>query len=500
MDRWIEHWAGIAPDKTAIHFEGADISYRSLDRRIAAASAVLAGEFGVSKGDRIAFLGYNNPDFLVLIFACARLGAVMVPLNWRLAPPELLYILGHAGVSVLFAEGDFSAQVAAMREDLRACRVVGMEDFDGLLERAGDAPMSRGDTNLPILLVYTSGTTGRPKGAVLTQDAITWNALNSIDAHGMTGDDVVLTCLPMFHVGGLNIQTTPALSVGATVILHRRFDPEATVATLREERPSLCVLVPATIQAVVDHPDWDVLDLSCLRCLDTGSTTVPPSLLRMWLDRGVPVIQVYGATETAPIAIHQRIADAYDTAGSTGTAALNCEARIVDAEGRELGPGEVGEIVVRGPSVMTGYWNDPEGTAEALRDGWFHSGDAGHRDAGGNFYVDDRIKDVIISGSENIYPAELERVLDACQDIAEAAVVGRPDTRWGEVPVAVVVPRPGAELSAAAVLALFDGALARFKHPRDVVFTDALPRNVMGKVLKFELREMMDALSGEGRN
>jgi fatty-acyl-CoA synthase len=215
---------------------------------------------------------------------------------------------------------------------------------------------------------------------------------------------------------------------------------------------------------------------------------VPAPLLRAYLDRGIPVVQVYGSTETAPIVIHQRIPDAFRTAGSTGKPALHCAAKVCGPDGRELPPGEKGEIVVRGPNVMIGYWRDPEATAAVLKDGWFWTGDAGHVDADGNFYVDDRIKDVIISGSENIYPAEVELVLDECRDIAESAVVARPDARWGEVPVACVVRRPGCALSREQVLALFSGRLARYKHPHDVVFMDRLPRNVMGKILKYELR------------
>lgn len=215
------------------------------------------------------------------------------------------------------------------------------------------------------------------------------------------------------------------------------------------------------------------------------------SLVEAYLDRGVPIIQVYGSTETAPIVIHQRIPDAWETKGSTGRAALHCDARIVDSQGNTLGPDERGEIVVRGPNIMREYWNDPEGTAEVLRDGWFHTGDIGHIDGEALFYVDDRVKDVIISGSENIYPAELEMVLDRCEEIAEAAVIGRQDEKWGEVPVAVVVPNAGVDLSREVVLGLFEGELARFKHPHDVIFMETLPRNVMGKVLKFELRDMV---------
>lgn len=493
LSHWIERWADFQPEKTAIRFEGTDISYAAFDLRIRRVAAMLRHDLAVDRGDRVAFLGLNSPDMLALMFACARLGAMLVPLNWRLAPPEHLFILQDSGAKILFCETEFADGAETIDADIPACRTVSMTDeFDRLVEAASgdDLDPSAGPDD-PLLIVYTSGTTGRPKGAVLTQNAMTFNAVNSIAMHDMTSEDVVFTNLPMFHVGGLNIQTTPALHAGATVILHRRFEPDPTMAVIREEHPTLMILVPALMAALMQHPDWDDTDFSALRAINTGSTIIPMSLIDSYLDRGVPIIQVYGSTETAPIAVHQRIPDAWTTKGSTGRAALHCDAKIVDADGNEVATGVRGEIVVRGPNIMREYWNNPDASADVLRDGWFHTGDIGHVDDRGLFYVDDRVKDVIISGSENIYPAELEMVLDGCADISQCAVVGRADEKWGEVPVAIVVLADGATLSRDAVLALFDGALARFKHPHDVVFRDDLPRNVMGKVLKFELREMV---------
>jgi fatty-acyl-CoA synthase len=499
LSHWIERWADFQPDKTAIRFEGKDMSYAEFDAHIRRVAAMLRHGLGVGRGDRVAFLGLNSPEMLALLFACARLGAMLVPLNWRLAPPEHLYILKNSGAKTLFVESEFEAGTDAIREDLPGCRYVrmvgsadGRVDFASLVADAdGDDVDPAAGPDDPVLIVYTSGTTGRPKGAVLTQNALTFNAVNSIAMHDMTSADVVLTNLPMFHVGGLNIHTTPAFHAGATVVLQRRFDPDATVRAIVEDAPTLMILVPALMAALIQHPAWRGIDFSRLRAINTGSTTIPLSLVDAYLDRGVPIVQVYGSTETAPIAVHQRIPEAWTTKGSTGRPALHCEAMIVDPGGRPLGPGERGEIVVRGPNVMSCYWNDPGATAEALRDGWFHTGDIGHVDERGLFYVDDRVKDMIISGSENIYPAELEMVLDRCPGIAQAAVVGRPDPRWGEVPVAVVVAKPGAGLTREAVLGLFEGQLARFKHPHDVIFLEDLPRNVMGKVLKFELRELV---------
>jgi len=499
LSRWIGHWADFQPDKTAIRFEGNDISYAALNGRIQQVAALLRDGLSVDRGDRIAFLGLNSPDMLVLLFACARIGAILVPMNWRLAPPEHLYILKNAGAKILFCEEEFAQGIDSIADALTDCRIVAMDaEFNRLAsDAAHDAFDADAGPNDPLLIVYTSGTTGRPKGAVLTQHALTVNAANSAAMHDMTNSDVIFTNLPLFHVGGLNIQTTPAFHAGATVILHRRFDPGETMRVIDKEKPSLMILVPAMMSAVMQHPGWNRLDLSCLRALTTGSTTVPLSLIDAYQDRGVPVIQIYGSTETAPIVIHQRIPDAWSNKGSTGRAALHCDAKIIDAAGNTLDADEKGEIAVRGANIMTEYWNDSEATDEVLQDGWFRTGDIGHIDSDGLYYVDDRVKDVVVSGSENIYPAELERVLDRCTDIAESAVVGRSDERWGEVPVAIVVAVEDAHLTRQDVLALFEGELARFKHPRDVVFRKALPRNVMGKVLKYELRATLGQPSPE---
>ncbi len=316
-----------------------------------------------------------------------------------------------------------------------------------------------------------------------------WNAVMSQHMHDMTAADHILTVLPLFHVGGLNIQTTPALQLGATVTLHPRFTPDATLEAFAKDKPTLTVLVPATMQAVIEHPRWAATDPTCLRALTTGSTQVPQGLVDAFTARGVPVLQVYGSTETCPVAVYTRL-NGDQRVGSTGLPGLVCEAQIVDDSGKECAPGVAGEVVVRGPNVFFEYWGNAAATAEALRENWYHSGDIGTRDADGHFFIHDRKKNMIISGGENIYPAEVERVLVAHPEVAEGAVIGRADPKWQEVPVAYVVRRPNATCDARALEAHLLGQLARFKVPRDYVFVDALPRNAMGKVQHFRLREM----------
>ena len=494
----IERNAAFAPQKTALRFEGETLTYAAFNTRIAATARTLKSQLGVNKGDRVAILSLNRPDYLVLLYACARLGAILVPLNWRLAVAEQLFILSDAAAKVLVLEQAFAEVLPPLAEARPETTIVGLDfapahgtTLDSLLTLAsGNGRNPNTDLSYPLLIVYTSGATGRPKGAVLRQEALLWNAAMSQHMHGLTADDHVLTVLPFFHVGGLNIQTTPALHHGATVTIHRRFAPDTTLATISRERPTLTVLVPATIQAVTDHPGWASADLSSLKAISTGSTIVPQFLINRFVARGVPVLQVYGSTETCPIAVYTRLGCDLSRQGSTGLPGLYCEAAVVDDTGDELPPEMPGEIVVRGPNVFYEYWSNEEATREALRDGWFRTGDIGRRDADGYFWVHDRKTNLIISGGENIYPAEVERVLNEHPDVSDCGVIGRPDRRWDEVPIAYVIRRSGCSIDAEGLKVHVQTQLARFKVPRDIVFVDDLPRTALGKVQHFMLKQI----------
>jgi len=494
----IERNAAFAPDKPALHFEGTTLSYAAFTARIEQTARALKSELGVGRGDRVAILSLNRPDYLVLLYACARLGAMLVPLNWRLAVAEQLFILSDATAKVLVLEQAFAAVLPGIEKSFPETAIVGLdftpprgETFDALLAHGrGDGRNPHTDLSCPLLIVYTSGTTGRPKGAVLRQEALLWNGAMSQHMHGFTSDDHVLTVLPFFHVGGLNIQTTPALQHGATVTIHARFAPDTTLACFKRDRPTLTVLVPATIQAVTDHPAWATTDLSSLKAISTGSTVVPPHLIERFVARGVPVLQVYGSTETCPIAVYTRLGGDLSREGSTGLPGLCCEAAIIDDAGNELPPETPGEIAVRGPNVFFEYWGNETATREALHDGWYRSGDIGRRDADGYFWVHDRKKNLIISGGENIYPAEVERVLLEHADVAECGVIGRPDPRWDEVPIAYVIRRKGCSIDAEGLKAHIQLQLARFKVPREIVFVEDLPRTALGKVQHFMLKQI----------
>lgn len=474
------------PEKTALSFEtGESWTYRELDQWAEAIAAHLAAGHQVAKGDRVAFLGFNHPAMIALLFACARLGAILVPLNWRLAEAELGFILNDCTPNVLICTGEFEQTAHAISKT-----VENVSALAGLEAATGAAPNS-GALSDDLLIVYTSGTTGRPKGALLSQRALLANAEGSVHMHQMTADDRVLVVLPLFHVGGLNIALTPALFAGATVHLHGKFEPAATLEAVESFKPHILVLVPATMQAIMALPNWPGA-LTGLRMLTTGSMIVPLPLIEAYEDQGISMVQVYGSTETCPVAAYTRPGDGKSNPRSTGRAGCRSKVRIMRPDGTPAPAGEDGEIEVKGDHLMTGYWQRPDETAAAFRDGWYRTGDIGALDEAGNLYFRERSKHMIISGGENIYPAEIERVLAAVPGIAECAVCAIPDAKWGEVPAAVLVPAAGRKAPSTDTLnAALNAQLARFKHPKAMKFADALPRNVMGKVVHDDLRALI---------
>ena len=460
-------------------------------RRIERMTGHLQSRWGVGVGDRVAWLGLNHELQLVALIACARLGAMLVPLNYRLALPELAQVLDDAQARLLVHDAALATAAQALAAPGRA-----VCPQEALIEQASPRGLMRPavQADMPVLLVYTSGTTGRAKGAVHTQATLLANARASAWAHGFVPGDRVLSCLPLFHVGGLCIQTLPALLFGLEVVLHDRFEAGAWLQEMALTRPTLSLLVPATLRAVQSHPDWERTDLSGLRGMMTGSSTIPLPYLAAFHARGVPVGQVYGTTETGPVSVVLRLPDAQARAGAAGWPQPEAQLQLRDAQGQEVPSGQTGEVWLRAANLMRGYW-DPSGrTGVGLQDGWFGTGDLGMQDADGCLHIVGRSKDMIISGGENIYPAEIENLLVTLPGVAECAVVGMPDPRWGEVPVAVLVRSDdamGAALQADAVLAHLQDRIARFKLPRRVAFLPQLPKSALGKVLKAPLQALL---------
>jgi fatty-acyl-CoA synthase len=489
---WITYNANWAGNRPALSLGDESYTYREMEAAVTQRCHLLVDELGAKPGDQIAYLGFNSCELLFLLFACARTRCLLMPLNNRLAVPEHLWILQHSKARFLVYDGEFAATVGRIVADVDLQTLSLDVEYDAALQTASAGPFqSKGSLDDPVLLLYTSGTTGNPKGVVHQQRALFYNALNAIHAQEMCALDHVLSVLPLFHSGGINIQTSPAFYVGAHVTLLDRFEPGATLRAIQQIRPTMFLAVPAVIQALVSHPLWNNTDLSCIRVVGTGSSTVPNALLTAWHDRGVPATQIYGMTESAPVAICLPIAETQTKLGAAGKPVIHCEARIVDDDGNLVAATEPGEIEIRGPNLFSEYLNEPGLTKAAFNGDWFRTGDIGHVDDQGYYYIDDRKKDVIISGGENIYPAELENVLADLPELLEYAVIGRPDEQWGETTVACVVLRTGQNLDKKELLARFEGRLARYKHPRDVLYFKTLPRNAMGKVLKYKLREQI---------
>jgi fatty-acyl-CoA synthase len=476
------------PDALALQCGAQTLSYSALDALVTQRCDELrAARLGA--GDFIGWLGLNSPQVLATLLACSRLGAVFVPLNWRLAPPELAAIVAHSGLSVLQA----TPELALLADQVRV-----------LAPPSGPtAPAQPGD----LLLVHTSGTGGHARGAMHTQAGLLANIDIACEVQGIEASSRVLSVLPLFHVGGLCIQTLPALASGAAVRLQERFDPSAWLRDVAAWRADTSVLVPAAMRALVEHPLWPSTDLSSLRFVNSGSQIVPVALIEAFHARGVPVAQVYGCTESGPFSVALRPDEALAHVGQAGRAVPGVDLRLVDEQGAEVKAGEIGEILLRAPNLMRGYHppgDHPAGdrphAGSGLVDGWLATGDLARADAQGYLTVVGRRSDRIISGGENIDPAEIEQLAAAWPGVAEAVVLGVPDARWGEVPVLVLAAKAGAAVDAAALAASFDGRLARFKQPRRIVLLEALPRTALGKVRKAALRRSLVDAENDSRD
>ncbi|GAB7045907.1 acyl-CoA synthetase [Catenuloplanes indicus] len=477
---WAARRARMAPDRVALIHEGRSHTYGEVAARAGTLAHRLAG-LGVRRGDRVAHLGPNHPAFLDALFATGLLGAVFVPLNTRLAAPELDYIIDDCGARLLLWSPACAATVAGLRTGARA---VPLDDVPGVAGEPADVDVTDAET---CMIMYTSGTTGRPKGAMLTHANIAWNCVNLLIDVDLSGDEVTLVSAPMFHVAALNQTVLPTFLKGGACVLTGGFDAEATLDLIAAHRVTCLFGVPAMFAAIARSPRFGTADLSSVRSLLCGGAPVPEPLIATYQRRGLTFLQGYGMTECSPGALFLRAPESVRKAGSAGTPVFFGDVRVSTPGGGDAAPGETGEILVRGPTVMAGYWGLPDETRAALGDdGWLRTGDLAVTDTEGFVYVRDRVKDMIISGGENIYPAEVEAALLAHPAVAECAVVGVPDARWGEVGRAFVVS--ASAVDAAELLAFLDGRIARYKIPKSVVFTEALPRTASGKVVKARLR------------
>lgn len=488
--------AVLTPERPALTFRDETLSYAGLATRVRALAGGLKAS-GVRPGDRVGYLGFNHAAFIETLFASAALGAIFVPLNYRLTGPELAFIVNDSGLHTLVADSKSQPVIDSVRGELCCGRYVGVDAagegwtaFETLI--AGGEPVEnavRAEQSDTAIIMYTSGTTGRPKGAMLTHGNFFWNNVNATNLPDDLAGARFLAVTPLFHIGGLNCGLLLSFQKSGHVFLHPQFDPGRVLDAIEAERIDVMFAVPAMYLFMSQHPRFETADLSGLRLAVCGGAPAPEPLLRAYGARNVRFSQGYGLTETAPFASVLPIDKNVEKLGSAGLPPAYTEIRIVDADNRALASGARGEICIRGPNVMKGYWNRPDATAEAIdAEGWFHSGDIGYLDAEGYLFVCDRVKDMVISGGENVYPAEVESALAAHPAIGEVAVIGLPDEKWGEAVTAVAALKPGAALDLEELRAFASERLARYKLPLKLFTVDALPRNPAGKVLKFELR------------
>ncbi|MFF3314920.1 long-chain fatty acid--CoA ligase [Streptomyces sp. NPDC003035] len=500
---WPARRARKTPDRIAVVHDGRTWTYRELYGRVLRLAHALRA-LGVARGDRIAYLGPNHPAFLETLFAAGMLGAVFVPLNTRLAAPELAYSLADSGSTVLVHAPELveAARAAAAESGVRHRIAVTGPDEEGafryeklLADPGADPGAEPGPLDEavapedPCMIMYTSGTTGRPKGAVLSHANITWNSINVLVDTDLAGDEVTLVVAPLFHTAGLNMTCLPTLLKGGRVVLLGAFDAERVLELIEDLRVTYMFGVPTMYDAMAARPRWETTDLSSLRTLNCGGAPVPARTIATYLDRGLAFSQGYGMTEASPGVLYLDREQTSAKAGSAGVPHFFTDVRVVLPDGRDAGPGERGEILVQGPHVMTGYWARPEDTEAAFTDGhWLRTGDIARLDEDGYAYVVDRVKDMFVSGGENVYPAEVEDALLTHPAVAECAVVGVPDPVWGEVGRAVVVLRPDARAGEDDILGHLRGRLAKYKIPKSLVVTEALPRTASGKIVKSAVR------------
>ena len=501
IGRWNYKQAIMNPKRTALVYGDREITYTQLDSRTNQIADAMS-QRGVERGDRVCILSTNSAEFLEAMFATAKLGAIFVPINFRLAGPEVAYVLGNARPKLFLYSGNLSATVdtALKQDDLPEFKVValetddvpeGREAFEDLVASGSPDKVERDvERNDVAMIMYTSGTTGRPKGAMLTHNNIESNNINIMSmATGISKYDTTVTPAPLFHIGGLAVHTLPLLYLGGKVVILPTFVPADTLKQMQDHKATVQFMVPAMWAALTQVPDFDSYDTSQMRYGISGGAPCPIPVIEFFQNKGWEFTEGFGMTETCAGCTGLSMEDVVDRAGSVGQPALLVDLRIADEFGQDLPRGEVGELVVRGDNVFIGYWEMEDATRDAIRDGWFFTGDLGKLSEDGYLTLVDRKKDMIISGGENVYPIEVEQVLHRHPSVIDVAVIGVPHEKWGETVKAIVVAAPGQTVSADEIIAFAKENLAGFKCPTSVETIDELPRNATGKILKRTLRE-----------
>lgn len=506
---WIGRRALSSPHKTAIidGATGGSFTYLELNDRATRLANHLRDRCGVRSGDRVAVLAMNRGEVLEAFFAVAKLTAILVPLSYRLTQPELQYIIEDCEPKVFLYESEFAPIAHSLCEQLsiqhhlvfadpdETPKATPEENYYQALALSHVAPIEADfDPEMPALIIYTSGTTGRPKGALLSHRMLTWNSINTTMGWDIVSTDITTVHMPLFHTGGFNVLTLPLLHAGGTVVMLRTFEVSQLLQALENYGCTLFFGVPTIFQMMLEAPQFESTDLSAMRYFISGGAPCPVPLIEEIHSRGIAFTQGYGLTEVGPNCFRLGLADAIRKAGSIGFPTFHSEARLVDEKGHDVVRGEIGELLIRGGHVCSGYWRNAEATAAALCDGWFYTGDLARQDDEGYYYIAGRVKDMIISGGENIYPAEVEAVLHEHPAISSVALIGLPDPKWGEQPVAVVIMYKNSDVSAGEIIEFCSGRLARYKIPKQVFFVEEFPLLASGKVYKRVLKEEIEKI------
>jgi fatty-acyl-CoA synthase len=498
VGQWTTQWAKLQPDEPCIKSGDTELSKREFNHRINRLCSALL-EAGITKGDRVAGLMANGNVFLEIFFAVSKLGAIMVPLNFRLAPAELVFILKDSSPSMLIYSPEFGKLVEALRGKMPGVKkivcemqggAVGDGEYEAWIEGYIVAePEVAWEVNMedPHLIIYTSGTTGKPKGAVIAHANTQWNAVHYLHNYRCDHSHVTACCAPFFHVGGLLCSAVPNIYTGAKLVIQRFFDPAGILKLIQENRVNSMLGIPVMYMLMAQTPEFAEADLTSIEYFIAGGSPCSKSLIETYQQKGTVFSQGYGMSE-APVITTLRPEDCMDKIGSSGKPMFHMSVRLVDDQGNEVPVGETGEILSKGPVVIPQYWRNPEATAATIENGWIHTGDMGCFDADGFLYIKDRKKDMYISGGENVYPAEVENVIMGFSGVADVAVIGMPDEKWGETGMAIVIKAPGVEITDQEIIASCRGRLAAYKIPKKVVFTDELPKTPSGKPLKKALR------------
>lgn len=500
---WLKKWNLYSPEKTAIKDgdTGREYTYGEFYRATLQAALYLREMHQIKTGDRVAVLSANELEYVFLFFAVQRLGAILVPVNFRLtereithiitdsAPKLLLFQKEYSGIAESLCEKfDFSIKQFVPSNNSEDCFATAIAEYKKHLSTSelAAASLFAGHENSEVMILYTSGTTGSPKGAVLTHKSIFWNSLNTSISLNLTQSDCAVIFLPFFHTGGWNVLTTPFLHRGAKLVFLKKFDAGQILQISAKEKATVLFGVPTTMDMMAHNPQFGTIDLTSIRYAIVGGEPMSTELIKKWHNKGIPVRQGYGLTEFGPNVFSLRQEDSLSKIGSIGFANFYIDTQIVDETGNALGAGEIGELALKGPMCMKEYWKNPKATSETIRDGWFYTGDLVRKDVEGYYYIVGRKKDMYISGAENVYPPEVEQVLLKLGGIREAAVIGVPDEKWGEVGKAFIV-REDEALSEESILNFCSVNLAKFKIPKKIVFLAALPKGDSGKILKKNL-------------